>query len=174
MIRQPDEPADSTPKYSEGILSHQHIPEPDYNAEEGWQRSKNMRHVIFATRINNEGERVMQIIAEVFEQPGFPEQGAANAERFVDCWNRFDEGAGHDEAEDAFTEKPDISPSFANAVNSLIAYALTCRSDHADWLREMARHINKVATQLGDPDRAEYDGEDGLQVVQKAVDIGSD
>jgi hypothetical protein len=174
MIRQPDEPADSTPKYSKGILSHQHSPEPDYNAEEGWQRSKNMRRVIFATRINDEGERVMQIIAEVFEQPGFPQQGAANAERFVECWNKFNQNDGRIEEEEASTQRLDISPSFANAVNSLIAYALTCRSDHADWLREMARHINKVATQLGDPDRAEYDGEDGLQVVQKAVAIGSD
>jgi hypothetical protein len=41
-----------------------------------------MRRVILATRINDDGERVMQIIAEVFEQPGFPQQCAANAERY--------------------------------------------------------------------------------------------
>jgi hypothetical protein len=174
MIRQPDEPAESEPKHSQGILSHNYIPEPNDDADGDLQRPQNMRRVIFATRIDDEGERVTQIIAEVFEQPGFPEQGAANAARFVECWNKFNESDGSVEEEGEPAEKPDTGPSFANAVNSLIAYALTCRSDQPEWLREMARLINKVATQLGDPDRAEYDGEDGLHVVQKTVDIDRD
>jgi hypothetical protein len=174
MIRQPDEPAESEPKYSEGILTHHHIPEPNINAEDSLQRLQNMRRVIFATRVDEEGAHVTQIIAEVFEQPGFREQGAANAERFVQCWNRLNDGDASDEAEEEFTDRSAIGPSFTNAVNSLIAYALTCRSDRADWLKEMARLINKVATQLGDSDRAEFDGQDGLHVVQKTKDKGSD
>jgi hypothetical protein len=106
-----------------------------------------MRRVIFATGINDEGKRVTQIIAEVFEQPGFPEQGAANAERLVKCWNRFDEGAKIDDEDRDLAERPDIGTSFTNAVNSLIAYALTCRSESPEWLKEMARLINKVAVQ---------------------------
>ena len=167
MIRQPFEHAEPAPRHTQGVLSHHHIPEPNIDAEDASQNPENMKRVIFATRID-EGRKVTQIIAEVFEQPGHPAQGAANVERIVECWNRFDENDGSDKKIE--TDMPDIATNFRTAVNLLIGYALTSRSGSPEWLKEMARVINKVAVQLGDADRAVFDGGDGLRVVKEMED----
>jgi hypothetical protein len=89
MIAHPTEEQEA-PKHTPGILSHHHFNAFEDDGTGALHQSGNMKRSIFARWHDDKERRFTQVIAEVHEQAGHPEQAQANGDRFVECWNDHD------------------------------------------------------------------------------------